>query len=529
MTFAGSSIILLLTVAISILISKLIPKISGTYISLILGIILGLIPIIDQHVLAFNDEVFMLIVIAPLLFFEGQETKTYIVRKKIKNIFSTAIILAIISAIIGTFILQSTIGISAALALIIVAISVPTDATAMSSVSDGLSIPTHVNSVLKMESLFNDATGIVLLQAALIWFNTGHLALSQNISSFLISAIGGIIFGIIMAVIFMLFRQSLVRTVYNSVNAQNLLYLLTPFIIYMIAERIEVSGIIAVVSAGLIFNNEASRSRFSAPKQFHAGIQMFQFLTEILNSFVFVVLGITLMRIIKQQFNNANSSFKWFWTAILIYVISLLVRFLYSNLISKFSIKEAIIFSFGGVHGSVTLAMAFSVIGASIGSNSDTFSFIILVESTIIIMSMIVPTILFRMIIPADKFDLDSKNKINEIRNNMVKLAIDYVEQMDIDDIVRQSVIYDLRDQVRDNNVGSFLRQWKFAGSKDALFTPEQSLQERRALMGAFNKETQYLYETALKHIIESKYIYDLYSEVLLSESLVLDPKNSFG
>ncbi len=47
--------------------------------------------------------------------------------------------------------------------------------------------------------------------------------------------------------------------------------------------------------------------------------------------------------------------------------------------------------------------------------------------------------------------------------------------------------------------------------------------------MGAFNHETQYLYEMALKHVIDSKYIYDLYSEVLLSESLVLDPENSFG
>ncbi|WP_125764165.1 hypothetical protein [Companilactobacillus hulinensis] len=177
----------------------------------------------------------------------------------------------------------------------------------------------------------------------------------------------------------------------------------------------------------------------------------------------------------------------------------------------------------------VILAMAFSVLGSSIKGSFPTFNFIILVESAVIIMSMLVPTILFKFILTPDKFDLDSKIKINEIRNNMVQLGIEHVQKMNIDDTVKQSVIYDLRDQIKDNTIGSFLKQWSFAGSREALFTPEQELQERRALMGAFNHETQYLYETALKHIIESKYIYDLYSEVLLSESLVLDPENTLG
>ncbi|KRK78628.1 cation:proton antiporter domain-containing protein [Companilactobacillus nodensis] len=205
MAFFESSVVLLITVAISSFISNLVPKISGTYISLIMGIIVGLIPLTNQTVLSFNDEIFMLLIIAPLLFFEGQETKTYLVRRKIKNIVGTAVILAIISAIIGTIILHSVAGISLALALIIISISTPTDATAMGSVSDGLILPTRVNVVLKMESLFNDATGIVLLQAALIWYSTGHLALSQNISTFFISAIGGIVFGVVAAGLLILF------------------------------------------------------------------------------------------------------------------------------------------------------------------------------------------------------------------------------------------------------------------------------------------------------------------------------------
>lgn len=211
----------------------------------------------------------------------------------------------------------------------------------------------------------------------MIWFQTGHFSFSQNTRAFLLSAVGGMFFGTAFAFLTMLFRQWLVRTKINVISSQTLIFLLTPFVVYILAERIEVSGIIAVVSAGLVFNSEMRRSRFTSPRQMHFGVQLISFLNEILNSFVFVVLGITLERVMVQQVQNLRASWNWLYIAVVIYLSALVVRFMYSKFISKLNSHEAIIFALGGVHGSVTLAMAFSVIGLSIKNNSTTFNLII--------------------------------------------------------------------------------------------------------------------------------------------------------
>lgn len=83
-----STFAILLAVAIANILAKLLPKISSTYINLIVGIIFGIIPTTDHMILGFNNEVFMLLIIAPLLFFEGQRTMNYIIWEKYRIITS---------------------------------------------------------------------------------------------------------------------------------------------------------------------------------------------------------------------------------------------------------------------------------------------------------------------------------------------------------------------------------------------------------------------------------------------------------
>lgn len=521
-----STFAILIAVALGNIISRFFSKISSTYINLLVGVVFGIIPFTNHMILEFNNEVFMLLVITPLLFFEGQKTMNYIVWQKYRNIISTAVFLVVVIAIVGTISVNWLNGISLPLAMIIVAISTPTDATALESVKSGLILPKNIGSMLKMESLFNDATGIVLLQAALIWYRTGEFSFINNSKTFFVSAIGGMFFGVFMAFMIMLFRQWLVRTKINVISSQTLIFLLTPFIIYILAERIEVSGIIAVVSAGLVFNSEVRRSRFTSPRQMHFGVQLMNFLNEILNSFVFVVLGISLERIVVQQNNNLTHSFQWLVIAFVVYISSLLVRFIYSRVVSRLSVMDAIIFSLGGVHGSVTLAMAFSVIGMGIKNNSSVFNLIILVESAVIILSMIVPTIVFRFILPRDT-QADVSKQVYKIRNQMVSLGIKSVNDIpNVSQEVRDSVIYDLKDQLQENNVHQYLRQWNNVNGEVGIFADDLHEQEHRVLLHAFSVEQKYLCDVSEEGPIEQTYIDDIFSELLLAESLILDPNN---
>lgn len=519
-----STFAILLAVALSNIIAKLVPKVSATYINLLVGIIFGIIPFTNHMILGFNNEIFMLLIISPLLFFEGQKTMNYIIWQKYRNIISTAVILAVIIAIAGMLSINLLMGVGLPLALIISAISTPTDATALESVTAGSILPAKVGSMLKMESLFNDATGIVLLQAGLLWFQTGHFSFANNSRAFFISAVGGLFFGTIFAFLTMVFRQWLVRTKINVVSSQTLIFLLTPFVIYILSERIEVSGIIAVVSAGLVFNSEMRRSRFTSPRQMHLGVHLINFLNEVLNSFVFVVLGISLERIAVQQTKNLTTSLQWLTIAILIYLSSLVVRFLYSKFVSHLTASDALVFSLGGVHGSVTLAMAFSVVGVNIKNNSEVFNLIILVESVVIILSMIIPTIVFKFILPKEK-EIDIAGKINQIRHGMVERGIRSIDDIPgVSKEVRDSVIYDLRDQLKKNTLHDFLWQWNNVNGTVGIFEEDLHAQEHQVLVHAFNVEQKYLYNVSKENVLPQKYIDDILTELLMAESLIIDP-----
>ncbi|MFD1420098.1 cation:proton antiporter [Lactiplantibacillus songbeiensis] len=519
-TIYSSTLMILIAVAISNLLAQGFKKIAPTYINLLVGLLVGLLPITNAAILSFNNEIFMTAIIAPLLFFEGQNTRVLIVRKMRRVTLETAVSMAAALAIVVGLLVHVIGGIALPLALIITAISAPTDATALDSVTGGRQLPTRVGGVLRLEALFNDATGLIILQAGVLWYTSGHLALGKNLMAFLWSAGGGLVFGAALAFILMICRQALLRSRWNLASSQIIIYLMTPIVIYVLAEAMAMSGIIAVVSAGLVYNGEAQRSRFSDPRQFHLSVQLINFGSEILNSFVFVILGILLARIVTG-YHASPATGHWFWLGLLVYGLGLVGRYIHGRAI-KLTSHDAWIFSLGGVHGTVTLALALSV---SVLTATDN-QLVLLIETVVIILSMLVPTILLRYLLPAKKTAKLMRPKMTKMREKMVAAGMSQLAQLSLTPAVEASVTYDLRDQLRQTRLQSFLRQWRQSSWEPKTFTGDEALQERRALMRAFDAERQYLYELALTHQIASKYIYDLYSEILLAESLVLDPAN---
>ncbi|PIO86150.1 cation:proton antiporter [Pediococcus damnosus] len=525
MSLLLSSFVILIAVAASDIIAKSVPHISSTYINLLMGIVLGLIPFTNHLVLDFNDEIFMAFIIAPLLFFEGQSTPALLIKRKIKSILGTAVGLAAVSAIVIALVVHQVFALAIPVALMITAISTPTDATAFDSVIEGRTIDERIKKSLKLESLFNDATGIILLQAAFLWLQTGQVAFGKNVLSFFYSAGGGIIVGAILSLIVMAFRQFLVRSSVNVISSQTLIYLLTPFCIYFIAEGIGVSGIIAVVTAGLIHNSETTRSRFSSPRQMHLGLELVNFANNVLNSFVFVVLGLSLERIVMEQRQSMENSMRWLGIGVLVYVGLLAARYVYGRFfITDRTNRSACLFALGGVHGTVTLAMTFSVL--SNGVSQALFNEVVLIETVVIILSMLVPTLIFKAILPIDADAFNKSDQLKILRNEMVIVGIQHVKTMNLSEKVCEVVIYDLRDQVQKNTMKAFFRQWQSVTTDKATLTSIQSVDQRRALMQAFDAERAFLYDLAKNHMVNSEYIYDIFSEILLSESLVLDPQN---
>ena len=481
-----STFTLAIAAAISIIIAQAIDKVSVNYISMIIGIIIGLIPFLNQQIASFDSEIFMELIVAPLLFFEGQKTRIHNVGRRIKEIIGLTIIMVLLALIVSGFSIHLLADVSLPLAFIIGSISTPTDATASEAVTNGLRMPRRVTSALKAESLFNDASGIILLNMSLLWFANGYINYGQTIQDFCISSIGGAILG------------------------------------FAVAEHLHVSGIIAVVVAGLLHNAESQQSLLLNSRQVHMSQDLQNLISDIFNSMVFIILGLMMVRISRNKLFNGDLA-KWIIVGIIVYLANLLVRYLYGRLIIRYDRRESIVFSLGGIHGAVTLALALTISVDFLGSQS--YNLVIMSEAVLIILSMLVPTIVFQFILPHNVSDEEAHIVMDKIRSEMVKRALVAVHKMYLPQRVKRHVIYTLLNQKRVVKTREYMRVLLKTIDQPNLSKSEQYLQ-RLAFFRAFAIEREYLEMIGQKEGKYRTYILNLYNDVLLAESLIIEPED---
>lgn len=514
-------VIILSAITISNFISKLIPGISSSIVNTLVGLLIGFVPWINLNFPDLNSEIFMILILAPLLFFDGQRTPMVQISSDLKSIISNSFILVIFSATFLTIIIHYIFNISWAFALIMAAIATPTDATGFNAVIQNRQVSSKIKNQLSHESMFNDASGIILLQAGTLWLSTGKVAFNTNFKSFLIMTIGGIIIGLLLGNIVIIIRQSLIRSKANVYSSQSMIYFLTPILIYIIAESLHTSGIIAVVVAGLIHNSESNRSRFISSRQTIFILQSISFITEILNSTVFLLLGIYLSKFISTSLLNLSQSIYWIFIGIVIYITLVILRFIYPNTKEKSYLK--MIFSFGGVHGTVTLAMAFSV--NHLLMSKGQFIGLLISEITVILLSLLIPIIIFKFILPIEPFSSAKEQRLQSIRSQAAQIGINRIISEESTPKVKSMVLYDLRDQSKKNSVRDFLHQYHQFGFNRTRLDDLKSRERQNLMILAFNAELQYLYNLKHKNPNDLASINEIYSEILYSELLMLDPQ----
>lgn len=502
-----SSAILLAASTLAIIIHRqLFPHFAGHYISLLLGMALVWIPVVNDLVWKFNSEIFMGFVIAPLLFFDGQSTRLRLVSTKFKSIVSMTVVMVLVILLVAGFTIQSLFKIGLPLAFLLAAISIPTDATATDAVTDGLIMPKRPNILLKLESLFNDASGLILLSMATLWFQNGYINYQQTLMDFLISAFGGATLGYVSSWLLMMLRQQMftskvnfLNNTYNNGTPMKVIFFATPFLIYFIAEEIHVSGIIAVVVAGLVGNTEAQRSKLLNPMVYYDSVRLIEMISEILNGVVFVVLGIVL------------------------YLSNLIVRFLYSKFVMREKAHTAKLFALGGVHGAVTFALVMMLEHATLSTRQ--FNLAIMSESVLIILSLLVPSILFRFVLDKDVPDDEMIEELTSMRVAMVEHARQQLNEIYVPDRMKPILEYDLNAQIGQTSTRDFIKQWQKA-SRVVGLDQNQTIFLNEIYHYIFDQERDYL---AMIEHRESKYheVFNiLYKEIMMAEMVSLRDDN---
>jgi monovalent cation/hydrogen antiporter len=256
------------------------------------GLLLGFVP--GPPPLKLNPEMVLLFVLPPVLFSAAVFTSWRDFRANLSPILWLAIGLVLVTTLAIGFVAHELGGLPWAAAFALGAIVSPPDAVSATAISKQLHLPRRIITILEGESLVNDATALVAYRFAVAAAMVGS-SFSFGAASlrFVWVACGGIGIGLLVGWI-----VSHVQRRLDDPPIQITISLLTPFAAYIPAERLHVSGVLAVVATGLFLGWRSPRLLTSRTRLYaHIFWEMVVFL---LNGLVFVMIGLQLRGILGR-------------------------------------------------------------------------------------------------------------------------------------------------------------------------------------------------------------------------------------
>ena len=187
-------------------------------------------------------------------------------------------------------------------AFVLGAIISPPDAVAATSATKGLGVPKRVVTILEGESLVNDATGLIAYKYAVAAVVTGAFSVWHAGLQFFVVAGGGIALGLLLGWVF----KWIHKITPDNPTTDTTLTFLSPFIAYLLAESIHISGVLAVVTCGLFLSRKSSEI-FSQQTRLQA-YGAWNTVIFILNGVVFILIGLQLPSILKNISQHSFST-----------------------------------------------------------------------------------------------------------------------------------------------------------------------------------------------------------------------------
>ena len=367
MTLLIYLILFLLVLIVSTTTNKLLPFLPLPLVQILFGIWIGLfVPDADFHL---NTELFLAMVIGPLLFREAEEADITSVLKHWRIIVYLIFPVIFISTLsLGALAHFLWLSLPLAACLAVGAALGPTDLVAFASLSERFRFPKRVSNILKGEGLLNDASGLVAFQMALAAWTTGTFSLSQAGTSLALSILGGFVVGFVTAMVNRFLHTFLLSVRAIDIASELLLELSLPLMTFFIAEEIHVSGIIAVVVAGIL-----KASRFKKITLLEAQVDtvtetVWHTVTFMLNGSVFVILGMELEMIAEPiLINPLYSPLLLLVSVVLLTFLLFAIRFVMiyafyvwrtrrlKKSLRKY-MKDMLLLTFSGVKGTVSIA-----------------------------------------------------------------------------------------------------------------------------------------------------------------------------
>jgi CPA1 family monovalent cation:H+ antiporter len=451
MQTAYTVLILLTLVGVSRLLARVIP-LPLPLVQIAAGALLAW-PTLGLHV-ALDPELFLFLFLPPLLFSDGWRMPKRDFWRYRGPILTMAVGLVIFTVIgAGYFIhwLLPTIPLPVAFAL--AAVLSPTDAVAVSAIAQDR-LPAPIMRLLQGEALMNDATGLVTFKFALAAAITGVFSLTDASLTFVLVACGGLAVGVVLSWLVGRFRSWMITRGWDDPATHVVFMLLLPFAAYVLAERLELSGILSAVAAGMMQSWVDLLPRQTSTRLLNRSV--WTLLEFAFNGLIFLLLGLQLPDIVSAVTHDEPAlwpTLLWRCLDVLaIFVVLAVLRYVWVRSVWRLmvlvgrwrghnegmvelSTRSSLLLTVGGVRGAVTLAGTLSVpmlIAAGVAFPER--DLLIFIAAGVILLSLVVASICLPVLLRGlvSEPDLRLKREVRDAWKRTAEAAIQTLENQEI-------------------------------------------------------------------------------------------------
>jgi monovalent cation/hydrogen antiporter len=314
-----------------------------------------------------EPELVLYVILPPLLWSAGLESSYVALRRNIRPIGLLAVGLPLATTFaVGVVAYHTVPELTIAAALTLGAIVAPPDAVSATAIGRRLGLPRRMMTLLGGESLLNDATALTAYKVSLAAAIGTAASWAGALGTFALAAVGGVAVGWLLGAVIVFIRSRL-----DDPLVESAIGLGAPFVIYLVAEEVHGSGVLAVVVAALISGQRSTRASYATRLQDFA---VWKALQLVLESFAFLLIGLQLPSVVRELTGIrasviATSSVAVLLTVILVRIVWIyLLAYLPRLLSAKIREREpaptraqVFIVAWAGMRGVVSLAAAFGV------------------------------------------------------------------------------------------------------------------------------------------------------------------------
>ncbi|MFJ5615519.1 Na+/H+ antiporter [Micromonospora sp. NPDC093243] len=243
--------------------------------------------------ISLDPDLVLMVVLPPLLYSAALDSSLLGIRRNLRIVVSLSVVLVLFTALlVGIGFHLFVAGATLAAGIAIGAAVAPPDPVAALAVGRRVNLPPKLVTIIQGEGLLNDATALTILSVAVAAAVGGEFSFPAAVGQFVLAAVGGVAVGAVVA-----WAVRLARPLTVDPLLSNAISLATPFVAYLLGEELHVSGVLAVVIAGLVVGHHTPQLDSGASRlQTSAVWRLVDFLLE---GFVFLLIGQQLPEVVR--------------------------------------------------------------------------------------------------------------------------------------------------------------------------------------------------------------------------------------